>query len=260
MTYKMILGDCMPALRSMPDNSFDAIITDAPYGDINDVERLHEREKYKGGGIRHLHKGAGDEVNFDWDELLTHLVRIARSWIYIFAGDHTGYARSFFNANDCMTRVGVWEKTNPSPLHGEYIWTSSIELFAIARKRQAKFNRFCASPVLRYPRGSSLRHPTEKPLGLMREIVESSTRPGDSVLDPFCGTGTTGEACCPDREFTGIELEKKYYKLSDRRLSAAWAAAPLFKLSDYYAPASRPPKDVKPELWDTAEVKNDSDQ
>jgi DNA modification methylase len=216
-------------MRTMPAGSVDAVVTDPPYGDINHVGRLHERAKYANGPIRKLHKEGADDVTFDWEELLTEVHRITRQWVYIFAGDKTGFARTWFNERDCMTRVGVWEKLNPTPLHGQLIWLSSVELIAIARKRGAEFFEFCSSPVWRHNAGTSELHPTQKPLSLMYRIVNASTRPGATVFDPFMGSGTTGVACVrTGRNFIGCEIDPTYYAIAQRRIAEAQLQPPLF--------------------------------
>lgn len=211
-------GDCMKIAPNL-GVSFNAVVTDVPYGDINHIDRLHERAKYKGGPIRNLHKGQADVVTFDWDEMLSMLDTISVNWLYIFAGDKTGHVRTFFNHRDCMTRIGVWKKTNPTPLHGQYIWLSSVEICAIVRKRNSKFNLFCKSPVWRYPIPNKMLHQTQKPLGVFHEIITSSTTDNDLILDPFMGSGTTLVAAQNEgRRAVGIELSEEYCKVAVDRL------------------------------------------
>lgn len=215
----IVCGDCLDVMRDMPDGSVDLVVTDPPYGDINHINRLHERAKYKNGPIRKLHKGMADTVNFDWDKMLSELDRVSSQWIYIFAGDKTGYTRSYYSERNCMTRYGAWEKTNPTPLHGQYIWLSSIELFAIIRKHHGTFNYFCKSPVLRFPNGSSREHPTQKPLELIEELILSSSNPGDLVFDPFLGSGTTAVAALKlGRHFYGCDINQTYVDLANQRI------------------------------------------
>ncbi len=218
----IVCGDCLEVMAGMPDGCVDLVVTDPPYGDINHISRLHERAKYKNGPIRKLHKGTADLVDFEWDIVLSELNRISSQWIYIFAGDKTGYIRSYFSERDCMTRYGIWEKTNPTPLHGQYIWLSSVELFAIIRKRNATFNYFCQSPVLRYSTGSSKDHPTQKSLELIKELILSSSSPGDLVFDPFIGSGTTAVAALKlGRHFYGCDINPEYVKLANERIERA---------------------------------------
>jgi site-specific DNA-methyltransferase (adenine-specific) len=186
------------------------------------IDRLHERAKYANGPIRKLYKDNADVITFSWQEMLDEVNRVSSKWIYMFAGDKTGLVRTYFSEHDCMTRLGVWEKTNPTPLHGQYIWLSSLEPFSIARKHGGDFYKHCQSPVLRYPNGSSKYHPTEKPLKLIAEIIESSTNQNDTIFDPFMGSGTTGVACMQlGRNFIGCEIDQNYYAIAEKRIKQA---------------------------------------
>ncbi len=221
LTVELHLGDCLEVMKSMPDKSVDAVITDPPYGDINHQARLHERGKYK-GGIRVLSKDGADKVTFEWDDMLTTIDRVSRQWVYMFSGGKSEYIRQFFFDKGCMTRIGIWEKTNPTPLHGQYIWLSSLESIVIARKHNATFNRHCKSPVFRFPSGSRIDHPTQKPLKLMTELILASSKEGDTILDPFMGSGTTGVACVQTgRNFIGIEIDPTYFAIAERRIAEA---------------------------------------
>jgi DNA modification methylase len=63
-------------------------------------------------------------------------------------------------------------------------------------------------------------HPTQKPIELMKRIIEDYTKPGDLVVDPFCGSGTTGIACnITDRRFIGIEIDPHYAKIAEERVN-----------------------------------------
>lgn len=212
--------DALDFLRLIPDSGVDLVLTDIPYAEINHIDRLHEREKYKGGGIRKLHKGIADVMRIDLIELCTQINRVARGFIYIFCGSYQlGVMRQYFDNADCMTRVGVWEKTNPSPLHAQYLWLSSIELCLIVRKRNAVFNEFCESPVWHYPSGTSDLHPTTKPIPLFQRLIEASSQPDDIVLDPFCGVGTTGIAArnC-NRRYALCDNSQKHCAIAEDRL------------------------------------------
>ena len=62
-------------------------------------------------------------------------------------------------------------------------------------------------------------HPTEKPVELLKVLIENSSNAGDIVLDPFMGTGSTGEACIQTgRKFIGIEIDREYYNIAENRL------------------------------------------
>ncbi len=72
-------------------------------------------------------------------------------------------------------------------------------------------------------------HPNEKPLMLMRTLVETLSNVGDVILDPFMGSGTTGVACMKlDRKFIGIEIEERYFQIACKRIEQAYAQPDFF--------------------------------
>lgn len=136
--------------------------------------------------------------------------------------------------NGLSTRLLIWEKTNPSPMLGQFMWLSSIECCVFGRKAKATFNGFCESAVLRYPCGSSKEHPTEKPLDLFKRLVYTSTVAGDTVFDPFMGSGTAGVAALQyDRDFIGCELNPDYYRIAERRIRNEEAQGKLFHIDEW---------------------------
>jgi site-specific DNA-methyltransferase (adenine-specific) len=117
------------------------------------------------------------------------------------------------------TRHCVWEKTNPSPMNGQYVWLSSIENCIYARNKGATHNEHCKGGVWRFPNGRSKQHPTEKPIKLFEYLIEVSSNEGDIVLDPCIGSGTTAVAALrTGRNFIGFETEPAYVEIANKRL------------------------------------------
>jgi DNA modification methylase len=213
----LYLADCMDVLPTF--GKVDAVITDPPYGEVN----------RKSSGLRNLDVGCADIVTFDEAELAGHLSRLSDT-VYIWCGtEQVSAYRAELVALGMSTRVCVWEKTNPSPMNGQHLWLSSIELCVFGRRKGAKFNEFCASPVWRMATEPKEFHPTAKPIGLMERQVSASTAFGDTVLDPFMGSGTTGIAAVNlGRKFIGIEREDKYFDIACERIENAQRQASLF--------------------------------
>ena len=128
----------------------------------------------------------------------------------------------------------IWDKgqfssgdlTSPWGKQHEYI---QFFVYNISKaNREAGAGRLAArmrkGSVLRYPRKNSVAvnlHPTEKPVNLLRELIESSSCLGDTVLDPFVGSGSTLEAAVrEDRRAVGIEIEERYCEIAAKRLDA----------------------------------------
>ena len=112
----------------------------------------------------------------------------------------------------------VWNKGNSIP---NRYYLNSCEFILMLRKGAAKnINNMGSKNVLDIPniRGGKL-HPTEKPVQLMKILVENSTQPGEIVLDPFMGAGSTGIASLESgRKFIGIELDKQYFDIAEKRI------------------------------------------
>jgi len=123
-----------------------------------------------------------------------------------------------------------WNKTNPMPrnIHRRYVQDTEFAIWAVNQRAKWIFNKPEDVPYLRtgfdYPVVSGKErtgHPTQKSLRLMEEIIEIHTNEGQTVLDPFMGSGTTGVAAKRlNRKFIGIELDEQYFDLAKDRLKA----------------------------------------
>lgn len=222
--------DCLPFMAGMADGSVNLILTDIPYGEVND-NGVEGDEMV----LRKLHKGSADVVNFDLRFLAGELCRLASGSVYVFCGiGQVSTLREVFVERGLSTRLLIWEKTNPSPMMGQYMWLSSIECCVYGRKKGAAFNGHCESAVLRYPCGSSKEHPTEKNLDLFKRLVWVSSNPGQIVFDPFMGSGTAGVAALTlDREFIGCEINPDFYRIAERRIKNEENQGKLFNASDW---------------------------
>lgn len=213
----LYLGDCLDILPNL--EKVTAIVTDPPYGEVN-------RDS---NGLRNLDMGVADIVNFDEKELADIFSKLADS-VYIWCGtEQVSKYRESFVSNGLSTRACVWEKTNPSPMNGQHLWLSSLELCVYGKNKNATFNEHCASPVWRLPTEPKEFHPTAKPIRLMEIQINASTNENNIVLDPFMGSGTTGIACMNlKRKFIGIEREQKYFDIACKRIEDAQRQVTLF--------------------------------
>ena len=200
---KLMLGDCLELMRGMDDGSIDAVITDPPYGIGENRKRVMSREK--------LAKPI-DYGEFSWDakpataEQIAELIRVSTNQI-IFGGN-------FFDLPPSSSWI-VWDKLNGGNDFAdcELAWTSH-------KKAVRKFTYLWNGMIKQKP--EKRYHPTQKPLELMKWCIENYTNPGDTILDPFMGSGTTGVACVQTgRKFIGIEIDPVYYEIAKKRIAQA---------------------------------------
>lgn len=198
-------------MKEFENNKVDFTITDIPYNAVN----------RNSNGLRNLDKKDADIITFDLNIFLEELFRITKNSIVIFCGkEQFSSIFSFFASKKGTTRPIVWEKSNPSPMNGKYVYLSGIELAVWFKKSGAKtFNAFCKNTVFKYPNGSTKLHPTEKNHKLLTELILDNTNKGDIVFDPCCGSGSHLLVSKQlNRNFLGFEINEEYYKIAIKRL------------------------------------------
>ena len=184
-------GDCLEIMKDMPDKSVDAVITDPPYG-IGKAEW-------------------DDEFPTEWYK---EARRLGRTVITI-----TGSAQ----LKDVIPMVGddfvdVIAARNLngmtfSPL-GFGNWLSAV----VSGEKPSRGMTFFEFVI----RGDMPDHPSPKPIDYMRKLIERTTNEGDTILDPFMGSGTTGVACVQTgRDFIGIEIDPDYFAIAQKRIKKA---------------------------------------
>jgi site-specific DNA-methyltransferase (adenine-specific) len=203
-------NDCFDVMRAISDKEIDLILTDIPYDAVN-------RES---NGIRNFDKGSADVLTFDLQAFLTECIRVCRGSFYIFCGkEQVSEIFKRFADEKLSPRLIVWEKTNPSPVNGQYLWLSGVEVAVYGKFPKATFTEHCKNTVLRFPVGRSKRHPTEKPLPLFEHLIKVSSKEGDIVYDPCIGSGTTAEAAKNlNRHFIGSDISADFIKMAKERV------------------------------------------
>ena len=250
MTWTLHHGDCLDpvsGLASLADKSVDVTISDPPY----EAEAHTDQRRQKIGTTTYqnakgwkaqIERGAHEPVAAPLDfgaitaaqrsDVAAHMARVSRHRAVVFCQAEAvqAWREAFDAAGMPYRRTLVWVKPDAMPsLHGR--WPGqAFESIVLAQHRSApacplggkarvyEFTRAMAGQP-GGPGGSKAPHPTTKPLPLMRQIVEDFTRPGDLVLDPFAGSGTTGIACNQlGRNFVGWERDANYHAIATRRL------------------------------------------
>ncbi len=241
-SFTIYHGDCRKLLHGIPDNSVDAIFADPPYFLSNGGISVHSGKQVcvdkgdwdKGGTPEYIY-----EFNRQWLALCrTKLRDNGTIWI---SGTH----HNIHVVMRCLQELGykvlntiTWQKTDPPPNLSCRYFNFSTELIIWARKFEKKPHKFNyetmkllnggqqMTDVWRIPAVSLWekqqgKHPTQKPLRLLYRIILASTNEGDTVMDPFSGSGTTGIAAnLLGRKYIGIEQDEQFCELSMRRRQA----------------------------------------
>jgi DNA modification methylase len=200
-------GNCMDFLPLMAENSVNFTLTDIPYDEVN----------RKSNGLRSLDKAEADILTFSLLDFCEQVYRVTANSLCIFCGrEQFSEIYSFFAQKQGTVRPVVWEKTNPSPMNGQYIYLSGVEFAIWFKKKGAKvFNAHCKNPVFKYPNGKSKLHPTEKNHLLLQDLILDNTNEGDIVFDPCMGSGSHGVVAVENgRKFIGYELNSHYFDIA----------------------------------------------
>ena len=211
---KLYQGDCLEVMKDLADNSINFTLTDIPYDAVN----------RNSNGLRELDKGKADVLTFNLIKFLEQVYRITSNSVCIFCGkEQFSTIYDFFANKKGTVRPVIWEKTNPSPMNGQYIYLSGVEFAVWFKKSGAKvFNAHCKNTVFRYPNGRSKLHPTEKNHELLKELIIDNTNEGDIVFDPCMGSGAHGMVAIENnRNFIGIELDPTYFQIAKNRIEQA---------------------------------------
>ena len=228
-------GDCLDTLSgmaSLADKSVDHVICDPPYGpqvDANYMTTVGKGPVSRGGKIvrRRLGIGVADESLIQG--LAFHAGRLARRWVLVWTDEETAHAWrvALVGAGLQYLRTGWWLKTDPTPqFTGDRPATPGEVVVICHADAKRAWNGGGKAGVWIAPtvKGTSNDrvHPTQKPLALMESLIRDFTDPGELVLDPFAGSGTTGVACRRmGRRFVGWERDAKYHAIAERRIGSA---------------------------------------
>ena len=226
--------DCLEYLRQLPDNGVDLVVTDPPYN----VSRKQDLV-FEGRRIR-KDFGAWD-YGFDPTPVMKELKRVLKptGQIYVFCStEQIPIYMRIFQEGWFFRNLLVWSKTNPPPRLSKTNWVFANEYILYAVNEKIKLNTitfnfpsqgamkniFITSALqgaerLRKPEGGAL-HPTQKPLAVLKRLIETSSKPGDIVLDPFMGVGSTAVAAKTlGRRYLGCEIDSQYVQKSVERVS-----------------------------------------
>lgn len=220
--------DCIEGMKFIPDRSVHLVLADPPYG----ISRTLNTENKRLGTTAKLsfNFGAWDKFDVAWFKLA---LRKTKGWMITFcAKKDIGKYWEMLEADGFIAVDAlVWQKPDPLPLNAKSRFLNAWEAIVVGKRSGATFSGFCEhNVILKYqaPKGKTRIHPTQKPLGLIKELISLTTQKGDVVLDPFIGSGTTAEAAIAlGRHFIGFELDKKYCELAQQRVERSRQETPL---------------------------------
>jgi modification methylase len=249
----VIEGDCRAVMAALPAAAFDLVFADPPYN-LQLNGELHRPDNSRVDGVDAEWDRVGDFAAYDaftrdWLAACRRLLKPAGAlWVI-------GTYHNIFRIGAIMQDLGfwvlndvIWRKTNPMPnFRGRRFTNAHETLLWCAHSRAARYTfnyeamkalneelqmrsdwliPICGGAErLKDPAGRKA-HPTQKPEALLHRVLLASTRPGDVVLDPFFGSGTTGAVAKRlGRRFVGIERDPDYAALARARIAGIAAAA-----------------------------------
>jgi DNA modification methylase len=260
---QILPGNCIEVLSSLPENSVDLVFADPPYN-------LQLRNDLYRPNLTKV-----DAVNSTWDKFSSfeEYDTFTRAWLsgcrHVLKDTGTiwviGSYHNIFRVGAIMQDLGfwilndiIWLKTNPMPNFRGVRFTNAHETLIWAQKKKGAKYTFkhrdmkalnddlqmrsdwtipLSTGKERIKSNGTKAHPTQKPEALLYRVIMSASRPGDVVLDPFFGSGTTGAVAKKlGRNWIGIERDKKYIRVAQKRIDAIQPA----KLSSLDVPLHKP--------------------
>ncbi len=251
-SVRLLKGDCVEILKHAREGSVDMIFADPPYFLSNGGITCHagkmvsvNKGKWdKSRGIEENHK-----FNLEWLKACQRVLK-PNGTIWVSGTTHIIYSVGF-----AMQELGfkilndiVWYKRNAPPNLSCRYFTHSTEIVLWAAKNVKSRHHFNYPLMKQINQGKQMRnvweipapkrdekrfgkHPTQKPIDLLNRIILAATKEGDLVLDPFCGSSTTGVASVLlNRKYVGIDSEEEYMELSKKRIEEAIKRSSLLGL------------------------------
>ncbi len=207
--------DCLEFMKTIPDNYFDLVLTDPPYG-MEFVCNFRESHN--------KHKAIKNDNNLKWlPELLLQLNRITddTAHLYIFCSWHNidVFKREVQNAGMKVKNILIWHKGGGGmgDLFGDYL--PEYEMCLFINKGKPLQGKRDGNVLKGQKDGVNNYHPTQKPLKLFEYLLKKSTSNNSRIFDPFMGGGTTAIACKSlGLDWCGCELEADYVEIANKRL------------------------------------------
>ncbi len=224
----LLCEDSRNIVKKIPDNSIDLILTDPPYN----------IGKHSTGNIPLPGRSAmnNDVADWDWidfnpEEWADEFIRILKPTGNLFIFTSYNQIGRWYNCLDHQfdsSNFMIWHKTNPAPKIFKAGFLNSCEMiFTCWNKKhtwnflsQNEMHNFIESPICMRPeRISNPKHPTQKPISILKKMIKIASNENDIVFDPFMGVGSSGVAALETgRKFIGVEIDANYFKAAKQRI------------------------------------------
>jgi DNA modification methylase len=207
--FELMLGNCLEFMKNIPDKSIDLIIADPPYG-----KKADKGTNGFGSAKNRRYPGGWDNARPS-KEVFEEMFRVSKA-VICFGANYFSDMLPPSNHWIFWDKKGDIAFRNPFA-DGELIYTTFKKPVRKIVFRQQGF--ITDSKDERF-------HPTQKPSELIQMLIESYSSVGDTILDPFMGSGSTGVACAnTGRRFIGIEIDQKYFNIASERIADAFSCA-----------------------------------
>ena len=229
--YKIYNNDCFDIFKKIKNNSIDLILTDMPY-------MISKKSNFQDGGgswdgrktLPKTDFGDWDKEKIDIDTMMYEFHRILKNsgtlivFYDIFKINEIKEAAEKYKLK--QPRLCIWQKTNPIPVNSKlnYLSNSREYFITFVKKSKPTFHSEYDNGFYSYPICHGLertKHPTQKPLSLINDLILKHSNQNDLIFDPFMGSGTTGiSAITNNRRFIGVEKDKDFFEIAKKRLES----------------------------------------
>jgi len=207
---EVICGDCLDLIKNIEDNSVDVVFTSPPYN-----RKRNDKYEYYSDDL--------DDYYGFLSKIIDESLRVVKKYVFI------NIQKTYYNKQDVFRIIGkyynliseifIWEKNNPMPSPGAYI-TNSHEYIICFSEHKLRSNGTYTKNNIR----TNVTNMDKKHKAIMNEevagfFIKNFTNPGDIILDPFMGSGTTAKVALKNqRQFIGFEISQEYVDMANKRI------------------------------------------
>lgn len=225
----ILRGDSKDIIKRIPDNSIDFILTDPPY---NLGQHSTGNIPLPGRSAMNNDVAEWDMIDFNPEDWADEFVRILKPTGNLFIFTSYNQLGRWYNCLDHKfdtSNFMIWHKTNPAPKIFKAGFLNSCEMIFTCWNKKHKWNfisqkdmhNFIESPICMRPeRLRNPKHPAQKPVSILKKMIEIATNEDDIIFDPFMGVGSTGVAALSlGRRFIGVEVDENYFSAAKERIN-----------------------------------------